>query len=176
MSGGAGFTSTSTNNKSGYITFNTGITNNVLGFSTAGNDPYSSGSGVVKYYLYLYEIINENERILYEPYRENFLNIDLSGHEPLRKVENVADYIDFGSNKIIRNIGKIDSYNNEYVGSNWISTTGELSTGATVYYELQSSQEEVIDNLPYITTFNNVTHVNIRDVNLLEPSIIEVEY
>lgn len=43
----------------------------------------------------------------------------------------------------IKRVGKIDSYNGEEVGDEFISTTGGLDTGATIIYPLP--QEEIID-------------------------------
>lgn len=56
----------------------------------------------------------------------------------------VADYVDFGSRQHVQMIGRIGSYNGEDVGSVWQSSTGELSTGATVVYALA---EPVITDL-----------------------------
>ena len=61
----------------------------------------------------------------YEPYASNNVTIDLTGHEPLRKIGNVADYIDYKSGKIIRNIGVNTSFYfaNFTVGTNVNSVT-----------------------------------------------------
>ena len=45
-----------------------------------------------------------------------------------------------GHCEIEKHIGYIASYNDESVGDNYISTTGELSAGASVYYELAAPQ------------------------------------
>lgn len=54
----------------------------------------------------------------------------------------LSDYIDIGSGKVIRNVGIIESYNGEEITTDYLSTTGELSAGATVIYALQNSIEE----------------------------------
>ena len=44
----------------------------------------------------------------YESYTESVKNtIDLTGHDPLRKIGDIADYIDYENGRIVRNIGKI---------------------------------------------------------------------
>lgn len=55
-----------------------------------------------------------------------------------------SDYIDFVTGKYVQNVGKIDSYNGEAVGDVWISTTGQLTTGATVLYKLDTPVESKI--------------------------------
>ena len=54
----------------------------------------------------------------------------------------IADYIDSVSGKINRLIGFIESYNEENVGDIYMSTTGELSIGATVIYKLDTPTQE----------------------------------
>lgn len=65
--------------------------------------------------------------------------------------------------------GKIESYNGENITTNYISTTGELSTGATVYYklttpvdlELTSEQKVVREQKLY--TYKNITNIDVSD-------------
>lgn len=77
---------------------------------------------------------------------EESYNIYLN--EPLYKIGDVVDYIDFVDSKIYKNIGKIDSYNGEIISTPYISSTGTLSIGATVIYVLA-----VITNI-YLSTEN----------------------
>lgn len=60
------------------------------------------------------------------------------------KLGNAKDEFVFNSTDkkwyLVKNIGKIDSYNGESVGDNYVSSTGTLDTGATVYYELSTPQ------------------------------------
>ena len=49
-------------------------------------------------------LIKENEDSTYEPYKETTTNIYLD--EPLRKIGDYADYIDFKEQKIVRKISK----------------------------------------------------------------------
>lgn len=74
--------------------------------------------------------------------------------------------------------GKIESYNNEEINTEYISTTGELSQGATVYYKLETpvdleltpEQQLVRDTKLY--TYKNITNISVSD----ELSSIDVEY
>lgn len=56
----------------------------------------------------------------------------------------VSNIVDFASADITHNIGKISSYNGEPVGDVWMSSTGELTTGATVLYKLDKPYTEPI--------------------------------
>lgn len=85
---------------------------------------------------------------------EDTYNIYLE--KPLYKIENVVDYIDFLSGTVYTNIGKIDSYNGEEITTPYISTTGSLTTGATVIYVLEMPIADYIiaENGDYIMTEN----------------------
>ena len=48
----------------------------------------------------------------------------------------IADVKDYGTGKYTQNIGQIASYNGEGVGDVWMSSTGQLTTGANVIYQL----------------------------------------
>jgi len=67
---------------------------------------------------------NQSSQITY-----NLGNNELTGY----------DYIK--DNKLYKYTGKINSYNGETITGDYISTTGGLDTGATVYYKLQSPQQ-----------------------------------
>lgn len=56
----------------------------------------------------------------------------------------LSDIVDFASADITHNVGKISSYNGEDVGDVWMSSTGELTTGATVLYKLDEPYTEPI--------------------------------
>ena len=58
--------------------------------------------------------------------------------------------------KVVRNVGHIVSYNGETITTDYISTTGELSTGAEVYYGLSISTEETITDTQLIESLNNM--------------------
>ena len=67
---------------------------------------------------------NQSSQITY-----NLGNNELTGY----------DYIK--DNKLYKYTGKINSYNGETITGDYISTTGGLDNGATVYYKLQSPQQ-----------------------------------
>lgn len=91
----------------------------------------------------------------YEPYKEQVVNltspitlrgipVDNGGNITIDGQQYISDYIDSVSGKINRLIGFIDSYNGEEVGTIFMSTTGQLTTGAKVIYKLsQPTQEDL---------------------------------
>lgn len=87
-------------------------------------------------------------------YKINFDNIELA------KIGNVQDYIYYENNNWykINNISKIDSYNNEEITTDYVSTTGELSLGATIYY-ISTPTKEKITNENIITQLNNLNNI-----------------
>lgn len=52
-----------------------------------------------------------------------------------------ADYVDFARGAEVRRIGRIDPYAGEAVEGPYLSSTGDLSPGATVYYVLETAVE-----------------------------------
>ena len=99
-------------------------------------------------------MVNGNESINeYEPYKEKIVNltspitlrgvsVDNGGNITIDGQQYISDYIDSVSGKINRLIGFIESYNEENVGDIYMSTTGELSIGATVIYKLDTPTQE----------------------------------
>lgn len=89
-----------------------------------------------------------NTKTSYKSYTE--VTIPL-GTTELAKVGSVSDksIIDTETRVVskIRNIEKIDSYNGETITTDYISSTGELSTGATVYYVSANPTTETITTL-----------------------------
>lgn len=83
------------------------------------------------------------EETAYEPYSGETTNLSIDA--PLRKVGNIADYIDIKNGEVVRRIGVIDSYNGEKIDTDYISSTGSLTTGAKVYYVLDEEQTEKVD-------------------------------
>ena len=74
--------------------------------------------------------------------------------------------------------GKIESYNGEIITTDYISTTGELTTGATVYYKLAepidlelTSEQKAVRNQK-LHTYKNITNISLSD----ELASIDVEY
>lgn len=101
-------------------------------------------------------VTNQNEQdIPYEPYKEQVVNltspitlrgipVPSGGNVTIDGQQYIADYIDSLTGKVNRLNGYIDSYNGEEVGTIFMSTTGQLTTGAKVIYKLsQPTQEDL---------------------------------
>ena len=108
----------------------------------------------------------ENTKTSFEEHQEQSFVM------PAQQEMLTGDYFDFENEKEVHNWNKIQSYNNETISKNYISTTGELSTGATVYYKLETPSEltltdeqktiaKQIKNI--LHTYKNVTHIYSTD-------------
>lgn len=64
---------------------------------------------------------------------------DAEGHQ------SACDVKDYGTGKYTQMVGHIESYNGENITTPYMSTTGQLSTGAEVYYVLD---EPVVTDIP----------------------------
>ena len=76
----------------------------------------------------------------------------------------VCDEVDFGVGTHTQRISKINSYNSETVGNIWMSTTGQLTPGATVLYRLDNFivsnlDAEMIADYEALTTYAPVTNI-----------------
>ena len=76
----------------------------------------------------------------------------------------VCDEVDFGMGTHTQLIGKINSYNSEAVGNIWMSTTGQLTPGATVLYKLDNPivsnlDTDMIADYKALTTYAPVTNI-----------------
>lgn len=81
---------------------------------------------------------------LSEPITLRGIPIDNGGNITIDGQQYIADYIDSLTGKVNRLNGYIDSYNGEEVGTIFMSTTGQLTTGAKVIYKLsQPTQEDL---------------------------------
>lgn len=69
-----------------------------------------------------------------------------------------GDYIENGT--LYKKISKIDSYNGETITGNYVSTTGGLDVGATIYYELETPQEIQLEQAGSLKIYNGQTHVS----------------
>ena len=75
-----------------------------------------------------------------------------------------ADYIDADRGMLVERTGVIESYNGETIATNYLSTTGELTIGSKVIYELATpietplTDEEIIA-LHQLKTYQGVTHI-----------------
>lgn len=86
---------------------------------------------------------------------------------PLQQELLEGDLIDIRNKYEIHNWTKIDSYNGEKIDTEWISSTGSLSTGATVYYKLTEpklltytdAQQTVLKQLSNIELYNGKNHI-----------------
>lgn len=80
------------------------------------------------------------------------------GDITLAKVNTTMDYIYNEGNlwKVHKAIGKIDSYNGETITTDYVSTTGSLTTGAEVYYVLETPVEAAIEDEDLTDTLNQI--------------------
>ncbi len=122
----------------------------------------------------LNEIVIENE----DSTESKRYEIDL-GNIELCKIEDYQDYIYSENDKYYKmpNILKIDSYNGETIITNYISTTGQLTTGATVYYvnsnpiPIEITNTELIEQLnalKNVELFNGINNIT-SETNNLQP-------
>lgn len=84
-------------------------------------------------------------------------SLDL-GDITLAKVNTTMDYIYNEGNlwKVHKAIGKIDSYDGETITTDYVSTTGSLSTGAEVYYVLETPLEVTIEDEDLTDVLNQI--------------------
>ena len=102
----------------------------------------------------------------FEPYKG--VTASITTALPLCSVDNVRDelvYSSDGTGKIIKRTAKIDSYNGETITTPYISTTGELTTGATVIYQLDETTETELTAaemaaLRELQTFDGITNIS----------------
>lgn len=74
----------------------------------------------------------------------------------------VCDTIDVVAKQKTQRIGIIDGYNGESVGDVWMSTTGQLTTGAKVLYQLDEPVTSQI-SVEVPTTYDGTTNVTATD-------------
>ena len=81
---------------------------------------------------------------LAEPVTLRGIPVSSGGNITIDGQQYIADYIDSLTGKVNHLNGYIDSYNGEEVGAIFMSTTGQLTTGAKVIYKLsQPTQEDL---------------------------------
>lgn len=91
-----------------------------------------------------YEPYKSQSITLSEPITLRGITVDNGGNVTIDGQQYIADYIDSLTGKVNRLNGYIDSYNGEEVGTIYMSTTGQLTTGAKVIYKLsQPTQEDL---------------------------------
>lgn len=118
----------------------------------------------------------------YEPYKGQEHPIDLGDIE-LAKIGNYQDriYKNDGKWYIEKHVGKIASYAGETISTDYISTTGQLTTGATVYYALATPTTTEITDTTLLAQLNFIANLyggtnNITLVGTGAQGEIGVEY
>ena len=116
----------------------------------------------------------------YEPYKETnittiyapngLLGIPVASggnYKDAKGQQWICDEVDFENGVYVQRVGKIDSYNGEALPGAYLSSTGELSTGATVLYQFASDKKTDINkaklaayaamhtNCPSTTVYND---------------------
>ena len=92
------------------------------------------------------------------------LTVDLGSIE-LAKVDTARDYIykDVNDWYIHREVQKISSYAGETITTPYISSTGQLSTGATVYYALATATDTQITDSDLINELEDILDADTYD-------------
>lgn len=103
----------------------------------------------------------------------------------LCKIGNYQDYIYKSGDKwyVRKEVGKISSYAGETISTDYISTTGSLTTGATVYYALATPTDTEITNEALIEQLEAVlgghTYAGANNISTITPNeqgTLEVGY
>ena len=125
-------------------------------------------SGEVVNTTYSIQLEEGSKSTSFEPYQESIVPIPLNGNF----IGGIGDYLDelivdkFGKCYLDKVITKIDSYNGETITTEYMSTTGGLDIGATIYYVTPS---QLID-LNYtidLKTFKGVSNItNSEEANM----------
>ena len=160
--------------KSGSITFrlsvleDTTITADTFEYEQYGASPspdYPSEINNVGNGNWLVEKVTQEDK-------ETILKVDLQGNE-LCKIGDIADELDVKNGILTKRIGKIESYNGETITNPYISTTGQLTNGSTIYYVLAEPETIQLDknDLMLFEGYNLITLDS-----KVEPNKIVVEY
>ena len=139
--------------------------------------PYTSTPGMSPVYLSKeIMLVKGSQPKPYSPFVSQKLNVNLINNLfgiPVDSGGNytdadgqqwVCDEVDFGMGTHTQRIGKISSYNSEAVGNIWMSTTGQLTPGATVLYKLDNPivsnlDTDMIADYKALTTYAPVTNI-----------------
>ena len=84
----------------------------------------------------------------------------------------ICDEVDFEKGVYIQRVGKIDRYNGKALPGAYLSSTGELSTGAAVLYQLESdkktdiSAEKLAEYAAMYTNYPSTTVYNDADAGM----------
>ena len=89
---------------------------------------------------------------------------NITDYYELSSIGDIKDTLTIQNGKanINQKIDKISSYNGETITTNYISTTGELTTGATVYYELAEPQTISLGKYNRIENIDGTENITIQ--------------
>ena len=135
-------------NKTSVVSGSTNVSMNNQSFGL--NIP--AGSHYVRFSTYTSQIdLTRMTRMSILPYASYAEPIELC------KIGDAIDYIYTANDKWYKHktIGKIDSYDGETIPGAYMSTSGELSTGATVYYVLGAPEEVEITDATITASLND---------------------
>ena len=132
------------------------------------------------------QIVEGDQELPYVPYGNNYIAVNVSdgtntNNYPIplnnNEIVGIGDYKDellvdkSGNVSIEKNTAKIDSYNGETITTTYMSTTGGLDTGATVYYGIDTP--ELID---LQTTVDLSLFKGVNNVSNSENGYMTIEY
>lgn len=91
------------------------------------------------------------------------ITLDL-GNIELAKISTYTDYIykDDTTWKVHKEIGKIDTYDGETITTAYVSTSGSLTVGDTVYYVLDTPEETEITDESLINSLNIISSLRFE--------------
>lgn len=145
-------------------------------------------SFIKTYWTDIMVVNGKSSKTEYEPYKSQSLSIPTPSGLPgipvqsggnytdSKKQQWVCDEIDFARGKRVQRIAKVDNYNGEPVGEAWMSSTGQLTTGAMVLYRLDSPIEH--DLSPELIAVYQKLHTYYPTTNLFasDNAGLEVQY
>lgn len=145
-------------------------------------------SFIETYWTDIMVVSGKSSKTEYEPYKSQSLSIPTPSGLPgipvqsggnytdRKKQQWVCDEIDFARGKRVQRIAKVDNYNGEPVGEAWMSSTGQLTTGAMVLYRLDSPIEH--DLSPELIATYQKLHTYYPTTNLFasDNAGLEVQY
>lgn len=140
------------------------------------------------YWTDIIVVNGKSSKTEYEPYKSQSLSIPApdgllgipvksgGNYTDSKRQQWACDEIDFARGKRVQRIAKTDSYNGEPVGEAWMSSTGQLTTGATVLYRLDSPIEH--DLSPELIAAYQKLHTYYPTTNLFtnDDAGLEVQY
>lgn len=145
-------------------------------------------SYIETYWTDIMVVNGKSSKTEYEPYKSQSLSIPTpdgllgipvqsgGNYTDSKKQQWVCDEIDFARGKRVQRIAKVDNYNGEPVGEAWMSSTGQLTTGAMVLYRLDSPIEH--DLSPELIAVYQKLHTYYPTTNLFtnNDAGLEVQY